>query len=399
MPQDPASNLQDYQVFGEFGGVNPSITDAATFTFLSSDKMQQLFEEEVEGCFLYSRHLNPINDFLSHALAAMEGTEAAQVMSSGMAAIGCTILEICSSGDEIISSRTIYGGTYALMKNFLPKFKINTQFVNIVDLEEIKRKITPKTKILYCETISNPLLEVADLQALRKIADEHNLTLIVDNTFSPLVISPQKLGAHIVIYSLTKFINGTNDALGGAVCGKKEFIGSLKSVNDGAAMLLGPVLDSYRASSILKNLRTLHIRMQKHSENAMYIARNLEKLGVKIFYPGLESHPQHKLIKEMINPGYGFSGMITIDAEDEEKAKKLMIRMQEEKVGYFAVSLGFYRTLFSSPGSSTSSEIPKEEQEEMGMTSGLIRFSVGIDHDVERSFERIKLCLQDVGIV
>ncbi|MFP4369128.1 MAG: aminotransferase class I/II-fold pyridoxal phosphate-dependent enzyme [Bacteroidota bacterium] len=399
MSHNPANAIQDYQVFGEFGGVNPSITDSATFTFMSAEKMSELFEHEVEGCFLYSRHLNPMNNYLSQALARMENTEDAQVMGSGMGAISSAILQIVGQGDEIISSRTIYGGSYAIMKNFFPKFGINTHFVDITDLDAIKSKINDKTKIIYCETISNPLLEIADIREIRKIADEHGIKLLVDNTFSPLCVNPKELGAHVVLYSMTKFINGTNDCVAGAVCGDHDFILSLKSVNDGAAMLLGPTLDSNRSASILKNMRTLHIRMQKHSSNAMYVAENLEKAGIKVFYPGLKSHPQHELIKSMINPDFGYSGMITIDAKTEEQANSLMMAMQEEKVGYFAVSLGFYKTLFSSPGHSTSSEIPEEEQEKMGMTPGLVRFSMGIDHDVERSLDRIKICLKKVGLL
>lgn len=399
MSYDAANRIQDFQVFGEYGGVNPSITDSATFTFMAPATMQALFESEVEGCFLYSRHLNPMNDHLSKALAALEHTPAAQVMGSGMGAISSVLMQICNTGDEIVSSRTIYGGSYAIMKNFFPKFGINTKFVDITSLDAVKAAITDKTKVLYCETISNPLLEIADIKELRKIADEHGLKLVVDNTFSPLVVSPYDLGAHVVVYSMTKFINGMNDTLGGAVCADKEFIGSLKSVHDGAAMLLGPVLDSLRASSIYKNLHTLHIRMQQHSKNAMYVAQKLEEDGIKVFYPGLPSHPQHELIKSMINPEYGYSGMITIDAKDEMKANQIMMDMQNEKVGYFAVSLGFFKTLFSSPGTSTSSEIPKEEQEAIGMTSGLIRFSVGLDDDIARSYTRIRACMEKAGLI
>jgi len=399
MNNDPAVRLQDYQVFGEFGDVNPSISDAATYTFLSVEKMQQLFSEEVEGCFLYSRHMSPMNHYLTQALAAIEGTEDANVMASGMGAISTCLLQLCGCGDEIVSSRTIYGGTYALLKNFFPKLGINTHFVNITKLDEVKSKINEKTKVIYCETISNPLLEIADIRELRKIADERGIKLVVDNTFSPMVVPAYELGAHIVVYSLTKFINGTNDCVAGAVCGPHDFIASMRNVNDGAAMLLGPVLDSFRSASILKNLRTLHIRMKKHSENAMFIASELEKAGVKVFYPGLPSHPQHELIKSMINPKYGYSGMITIDAKDAETAGNLMICMQEAKVGYFAVSLGFYKTLFSSPGSSTSSEIPKEEQEAMGMTPGLVRFSMGLDNDIQDTLERILGCMKKVGLL
>lgn len=393
MVLNPADNIQDYLVFGEFGEVNPSISDSSTFTFMSAEKMSALFEQEIEGCFLYSRHLNPSNDYLAKALAHLEGTEYAQVTASGMAAISCAILEICSAGDEIISSRTIYGGSYALMKNFLPKFNINTHFVNITKIDEIKSKINSNTKIIYCETISNPLMEIADIRELRKIADDHNLILIVDNTFSPLIINPTELGAHLVIHSLTKFINGASDTVAGCICGPKPFISSLKDVSSGAAMLLGPVMDSVRSASVLKNLHTLHIRMKQHSKNGQYVAENLEKLGLKVFYPGLQSHPQHELFNSMYNSEFGYGGMITFDVKTEEKANQLMMMMQQELIGYFAVSLGFYKTLFSSPGTSTSSEIPKEEQEEMGMTAGLVRLSVGLDNNIGRSFDKMKKCL------
>ncbi len=395
----PAGRIQDNLVFGEFGGVNPSIEDSSTFTFLSVEKMEELFEHEIEGCFLYSRHLNPTCHYLGVALAAMEATEYAQITSSGMAAISCSIMEICSAGDEIISSRTIYGGTYALFKNFLPKFGLRTNFVNITDLDAVRSMINPSTKVIYTETVSNPLMEIANLTELRKIADEHGLTLIVDNTFSPMMIQPYQLGAHIVVHSLTKYINGSSDCVGGAICGTHDFIVSLRDVHSGAAMLLGPVMDSIRAASILKNIHTLHIRMKQHSLNAMYVAKKLEEYGFKVFYPGLKSHPQHKLITGMLNQDYGYGGMLTFDVGNEETANKLMIQMQEEKVGYFAVSLGFYKTLFSSPGQSTSSEIPPEEQLEMGLSPGLVRLSVGIDNDIQRSFERIEASLKFAGLL
>ncbi len=395
----PANEMQDYQIFGEFGGVNPSITDSATFTFMTTEKMQQCFEEEVEGCFLYSRHLNPMNKFLADQLKTMEGTEDAQVMASGLGAISTTLLQLCQNGDEIISSRTIYGGSYALMKNFFPRLGINTHFVDITDLEMVKSKITKNTKVIYTETISNPLLEIADLKTLRAICDEHNIKLVVDNTFSPLVVSPYKLGAHVVVYSLTKFVNGLNDCVAGAVCGTKEFVSSMRSVIDGAAMLLGPTMDPLRAASIFKNTRTLHIRMKQHSHNAMFIAENLEKAGIKVFYPGLKSHSQHDLITSMMNKEFGYSGVLTIDCKTKENANKLMMLMQDAKVGLFAVSLGYVKTLFSSPGSSTSSEIPEDVQKEMGMTPGLVRFSMGIDNDPNIALTRIKNCLKQINML
>ena len=396
MKFDPSSKIHDYSVFGEFGGVNPSITDSSTYTFLSPEKMEELFEHEIEGCFLYSRHWNPINRNLSEALARFEDTESAQVMASGMGAINCAVMQLCSTGDEIVSAHTIYGGTYALFKNFLPKFGINTKFVNVVNIEEVKNAITEKTRILFCETISNPLLEVANIPELSKIATENNLTLVVDNTFSPMIVSPARLGADIVIHSMTKFINGTSDCVAGCICASNDFINQINDINSGSSMLLGTVLDSYRAASILKNLHSLHIRMQKHSENAMYFAEQFKKLGYKVFYPGLKEHSQHELLKNLMNDGFGYGGIVALDLQDEDKAKKLMALMQDEKVGYLAVSLGYFKTLFSSPSHSTSSEIPDEEQKEIGLTKGLIRFSVGLDNDIEESFRRIKKCLKKI---
>ncbi|GGE00138.1 aminotransferase class I/II-fold pyridoxal phosphate-dependent enzyme [Planktosalinus lacus] len=395
----PANNIQDLQYFGEFGGVNPSISDSSTYTFLSAKTMFDTFEGNADGCYLYSRHSSPSNLYLGQALAAMEGTEAANVSATGMGAITPVIMQLCGAGDHVVSSRTIYGGTYAFLKNFAPRFQVNTSFVNITKLDEVEAAITPKTKLLYCETVSNPLLEVADIPGLAKLAKKHNLQLVVDNTFSPLSVSPKQLGADIVIHSLTKFINGSSDTMGGVVCGTQELIDSLRSVNDGASMLLGASMDSLRAASILKNMRTLHIRMKQHSHNAMYLAERFEKEGIKTVYPGLKSHPSHDLFSSMMHDEYGYGGMLTIDVGSIDKANELMELMQQENIGYLAVSLGFYKTLFSAPGSSTSSEIPEEEQAAMGLTDGLIRFSIGLDNDIERTYEEMKKCMKLTGVL
>ena len=399
MKFNPANNIQDLQYFGEFGGVNPSISDSSTYTFMYAKTMLDTFEGNTDGCYLYSRHSTPLNLYLGEALAAMEGTEAANVASSGMGAITPTILQICGHGDHVVSSRTIYGGTYAFLKNFTSRMGIETTFVDITKLRAVEAAITTTTKIIYCESVSNPLLEVADIKALSVLAKKYNLKLIVDNTFSPLSISPAQLGADIVIHSLTKFINGSSDSMGGVVCGTLEFVNSLKSVIDGASMLLGASMDSLRSSSILKNMRTLHIRIKQHSMNAAFLANKFEKDGLKTVYPGLESHPSHVLFKTMMNVAYGFGGMLTVDAGSLEKANALMELMQEKNIGYLAVSLGFYKTLFSAPGTSTSSEIPEDERKEMGLSEGLIRFSIGLDNDIERTYKLMKTCMLEVGVL
>ncbi|CAF3563980.1 unnamed protein product [Rotaria socialis] len=396
---NPADKIQDLQYFGEFGGVNPSISDSSTYTFLSAKTMFDTFEGNAEGCYLYSRHSSPSNLYLDKAIAAMEGTEAANVSASGMGAITPTLLQLCGNGDHIVSSRTIYGGTYAFLKNFTPRFGIKTTFVDITKLDIVEAAITASTKVIYCETVSNPLLEVADISGLAKLAIKHNLKLVVDNTFSPLSVAPAKMGADVVIHSLTKYINGSSDTVGGVACGTREFINSLKDVNSGASMLLGPTMDSLRSASVMKNLRTLHIRMKQHSYNAMYLATKFENDGLKVVYPGLESHPSHKLYSSMINPEYGFGGMMTVDVGTIDKANELMELMQDRNLGYLAVSLGFYKTLFSAPGTSTSSEIPLDEQKEMGLTDGLIRFSIGLDNDIERTYQMMKECMIELGVL
>ncbi len=399
MDKKASNHLQDLQYFGEYGGVNPSISDSSTYTFLSAKTMFDTFEGNTEGCYLYSRHSSPSNLYLGEALAALEGTETANVTASGMGAISAVILELCGAGDHIVGSRTIYGGTYALMKNFLKKFNIQTSFVDITKLDHVEAAITSSTKMIYCESISNPLLEVADIHALAKIARKHAIPLVVDNTFAALSIRPVALGADIVIHSLTKFINGTSDCVAGVVCGTKEFCLALKDVNTGAGMLLGSTLDSLRAASILKNMRTLHIRMKKHSENALFLAQKFERDGLRVVYPGLPSHPGHLIMEDQMHPEYGFGGLMTLDVGTLENANALMELMQDRKLGYLAVSLGFYKTLFSAPGTSTSSEIPEAEQKEMGLSNGLIRFSIGLDDDIQRTYDLMKKCMEDLQIL
>lgn len=394
MNTDPSGRIFDLLQFGEFGDVNPSVCDSATFTFMQAKMMLDTFHGESEGCFLYSRHWNPSSKYLADAMAAMEATESAWVTASGMAAITCTILQLCKSGDHIICSLTTYGGTFAFLYNYIQKFNIKVSFIDITNLESVREAIRPNTRIIYTESLTNPLLQVSDISSLADIANKHGIKLVVDNTFSPMILSPVQLGAHVVVHSMTKFINGKNDCVAGAICGSKEFIDSLSDVNDGTAMLLGPALDPLRSSSILKNLHTLHIRMQQHSKNAMFLAERFRDYGLHILYPGLPEHPGHDLLTRMMNPGFGFGGMIAIDMETSERAARWMELMELEGVGYLAVSLGYFKTLFSNSGKSTSSEVPDEIQRKMGLSEGLVRFSVGLDNDIALTWQKILHCLE-----
>lgn len=388
-PFDPATQVQDSFQKGPFGDVNPAVTDSATFMFEKGADMTATFHGQKQDAFLYSRHWNPMNMTLCKALAAMEGTEAAWVTGSGMAAITNAMLQLVSTGDHIVASPTVYGGTFAFLKNYLPKFGISVTFADTTKPAQVEKAMRENTKFIYTETMNNPMLRISDIPALSEIAHKHKAKLVVDNTFTPMIFSPARLGADVVVYSMTKFVNGKNDCVAGAICGSSEYIGSLIDVNNGTSMLLGPVLDPFRASSIMKNLYTLHIRMKQHGQNALYLAERFARIGLKANYPGMPAHPDHKLMKRDMNPGYGFGGMIAIDLETAEKANFMMETMQRKGVGYLAVSLGYFKTLFSNSGKSTSSEIPEEFQKGMGLSEGLVRFSVGLDNDIERTFRLI----------
>jgi len=390
--------------FGEHGGVTPSIERSATFTVLDPQTMPQIFEgirgPEKGGCFLYSRHFNPTVNVLDRYLAAMEGTEAAVSTASGMGAISSTILQLCNSGDHLVSSDTVYGGTHAFFSELLPEMGVTTTFVNPTDVKAFEAAITPQTKLIYTETVGNPTLKIADIPALSKLAHQHGIPLVVDNTFTPMIFSPVKLGADIVNYSMTKFINGASDVIAGAICASKDFVYKLMDLHRGRVMLLGPTMDPRVAFDLIQRLPHLGIRMREHSRRAMAIATRLEELGAPVCYPGLRSHPQHALFTSMMNEDYGYGGMLTLDCKTREKAEILMSVLQnEEKFGLIAVSLGYFDTLLSCSGSSTSSEIPPEDQDRMGLSPGLLRIAIGYTGSLEARMEQIERAVKKVGLV
>jgi methionine-gamma-lyase len=394
MNEDPASRLENYRAVTPDGGVNPAISDSSTFVFSDPALMRAAFQHEAPpGCDLYSRAGNATLRTLAGALAALEGSQAAWVTASGMSAIAVTLMQLAGSGSRIIASHTIYGGTWSLLANLLPRFGIETEFVDTNDLDAVEAAVNNDTAAIYCETLANPLLRMSDIPALAEIARESRAALVVDNTFAPLLVAPLALGADIVVHSLTKFINGASDCIAGAICASEEFITTLGDVTEGTAMLLGPVLDSLRAQSIYKNLATLDVRMQRHGANAAFLAARLEEAGLDVIYPGLESHPDHARFDALANPGYGYGGMLSLDLGTSEAAEDLALHLQEAGVGQLAVSLGHHSTLFSPSSSSTSSGIPAEMQDQIGLSPGLLRFSIGLDADIEATWERFNDCL------
>jgi methionine-gamma-lyase len=396
--------LRARREFGEHGGVAPSISRSATFTVIEPGTMPEIFKglktPDKNGCFLYSRHFNPTVDVLSRYLAAIEDTEAAMCTASGMSAIACTLLQLCRSHDHIISSDTIYGGTYALMHDVLPDMEIKTTFVNITDIDAVERAMTPATRVIYTEAVGNPTLRVADLRTLADLAHKHHAALVVDNTFSPIIVSPARLGADVVVHSLTKFINGASDAIAGVICGTKEFILRLMELHTGRVMLLGPTMDPRIAFDIIQRLPHLAIRMKEHSRRALAIAKHIEAMGLPVRYPGLPSHPQYPLMTSIMNKGFGHGGMLCLDCKTREKAEALMgVLQNQEKFGLIAVSLGYFDTLLSCSGSSTSSEIPETDQQRMGLSPGLLRIAIGYTGDLKSRKAQITRALKQVGMV
>lgn len=404
-PFNPEQDLcRARREFGEHGGVTPSISRSATFTVMDPAFMPEIFQglrgPEKNGCFLYSRHFNPTTAVLGRYLAALEGTQAAQTTASGMSAISCTLLQLCRQGDHIVASNTIYGGTHALLDEMLSQMGISTTFADPADIDAFSEAVTCHTKVLYVETVGNPTLKIADIPKLARLARRNNITLVVDNTFSPVLVSPARLGAHIVVYSLTKFINGASDLIAGAVCAGSDFIYRLKDLHTGRLILLGPTMDPRTAFDIIQRLPHLAIRMREHGRRAMVIASHLEQMGVKVTYPGLASHPQHGLFNQLLNQGYGYGGMLTIDCGSREKAEQLMrILQNEEDFGYIAVSLGYFDTLMSCSGSSTSSEIPPEDQTKMGLSPGLVRMSIGFTGALEERLAQIQRAVISAKLV
>ena len=379
--------------FCEFGGVCPSVSRSSTFTVMDPNTMPDIFHgvrgPDKGGCFLYSRHFNPTVNVLARYLGAMEGTEFAVCTASGISAIACSLLQICETGSHIISSDTIYGGTHALLGDLIPSMGIETTFVDPCDIQAVENAITTRTKVIFTEVLGNPTLKVADIPTLASLAHDRGIMLVVDNTFTPMIFSPFVLGADVVVYSLTKFINGASDIVGGAICASQEFVSRLMDLHTGRVMLLGPTLDSRAAFDVIQRLPHLAIRMKEHSRRAMAISKNLEEIGAPVAYPGLESSDQHELFTTMMN-GFGYGGMLTIDCKTQERAEDLMRVLQnEERFGFVAVSLGYFDTLLSCSGSSTSSEIPLKDQEKMGLSPGLLRISVGYTGALEDRMAQI----------
>jgi methionine-gamma-lyase len=402
---DPIQAFADLRhEFGEHGGVNMSVEESTTFTVLDPGTMPEIFQghlgPDVGGCYLYGRHFNPTVYVLGRQIAAYEGAEAGYCTASGMAAISAVVTQLCDTGDHVVASHTVYGGTFALLHDYLPvKAGITTSFVDVSDLAAVERAFTPRTRVLYCETMSNPTLRIADLPALAAIAHRHGAMLVVDNTFAPLIVAPIQHGADVVVHSLTKFMNGASDHIAGAVCGDTSFIMKLMDLHTGSLMLLGPTMDPQVAFDISLRLPHLGLRIAEHSRRALEIATRLAECGMHVTYPGLPTHPDHELLERLGNPDFGYGGLLTVDLGTRERAFDFMGRLQNDhRFGLMAVSLGYSETLMSCSAASTSSEMPAEELEKAGIQPGLVRLSLGYTGTLEQRWAQLRSVLEAMGL-
>lgn len=388
--------------FGEHGGVNMSIEASTTFTVMTAGTLPEMFQgrlgPETGGCYLYGRHFNPTVYVLGRELAAIEGTQAAYGTASGMSAISAVVLQCCVPGDRIVAGNSLYGGTYALFHDFLPrKAGVTTTFVDISNHAAVEAACQLGVKLIYVESISNPTLVVADIPALAEIAHRYGAQLVVDNTFSPLILAPAKLGADIVVHSVTKFINGASDIIAGAICGSHDFIASLMDLHTGALMLMGPTMDPRVAFEISLRLPHLGMRMSEHSRRALVLSERLVERGFYVIYPGLPCHPQHELLKRIAHPEFGFGGLMSVDLGTTARAYKFMELLQNtDRFGYIAVSLGYFDTLMSVSASSTSSEMSDADLKHAGISPGLVRISVGYTGSLEQRWQQLEDALRQL---
>jgi methionine-gamma-lyase len=389
--------------FGEHGGVNMSIEASTAFTVMRAGTMPEIFHglrgPDTGGCYLYGRHYNPTVYVLGREIATLEGTEAGYCTSSGMSAIAATLMQLCAPGDRIVAGRVLYGGTFALLNNFLPaRCGVRTTFVDVSDLAAVETACGDRTRVLYVETLSNPTLEVADLPRLAAIAHRQGALLVVDNTFCPLIVSPVRHGADIVVHSMTKFLSGGSDMIAGVICGPRDFIARLMDVNEGALMLLGPTMDPKVAFELSLRLPHLGLRMKEHGLRAQAFAERLTARGLRVIYPGLPAHPQHALLRRLAHPDYGAGGIFGLDLGTSERAFRLLELLQnKDRFGYIAVSLGYFDTLMSVSASSTSSEMPGDEQLRAGLSPGLVRMSIGYTGGLEQRWGQMEDALRELG--
>lgn len=371
-----------------YGGVSVPIYQSSTFAFQSVEQGAARFAGLEKG-YIYTRIANPTIKALEDRVASLENGYGGIATSSGMAAISTIIFGLLEKGSHLISTASVYGSTRVMIENLLPRFGISADFTDTSNLDNIRKLIRPTTKILFIETPANPTLVLTDIAACATLAQEENLTLVVDNTFaSPILQNPLDLGADIVVHSVTKFLNGHSDVVGGIIIPRDE---ETYQKMHKTMTLLGGNMDPHQAWLVLRGIQTLAIRVQKSQENALKLAQFLSSHPkvAWVNYPGLPSHPQHELAQRQMR---GFGAMICFGLKGGYEAGKKMIN--SVRVATLAVSLGGVESLIQHPASMTHAGVSQEEKEQAGITEDLIRLSVGCEgyedlrSDLEQALEK-----------
>lgn len=340
------------------------------------DDLEEAYLAPEKGVYGYGRSRNPNRDALAEVMTCLEGGEASLMTTAGISAITTSLLTLLNPGDHVVVNVTLYTESVKMFKEFLPRFGISHTFVDLGDAHETRAAIRPNTRMIYTEVISNPLIAVTDIDCVARLAKEHNLYLVVDNTFStPLLIRPLEHGADVSINSVTKFVNGHHDALAGSITGKKAIIDEIYKTQ----MLLGSVLSPFECFLVLRGVQTMELRMEKAMKNAMALARALEGCGAvtRVHYPGLESHENHVLARELLHGGFG--AMLSFEMPCGREGVDAFTKRL--KLVRYAPTLGGTRTTLSYPLQGISPAITKEELSRMGIHEGLMRVSVGLEHE------------------
>lgn len=356
-----------------FRGVSVPIYQSSTFAFESAEQGAALFQGREEG-YIYTRIGNPTTKALEDCVAILEKGCGGLATASGMAAISTTYLALLDRDSHLISTDAVYGPSRTVVENELSRFGVQADFVDTSDIEKIKKSLRPNTRVLFVETPANPTIVLTDIRACAGLAREKGITLVVDNTFSsPILQNPLELGADVVIHSLTKFLNGHSDVVGGMIVAREE---SLFKRLRKALILMGGTIDPHQAWLVLRGVKTLALRVEKSQDNAMKLARFLEaRAEVRwVNYPGLESHPQHALAKLQMK---GFGSMLCFGLKGGFEAGRKMINAV--KLCTLAVSLGGVESLIQHPASMTHAGVSEEERKAAGISDDLIRLSVGCE--------------------
>ncbi len=352
----------------------PPIYQAATFAFDDMDAFADVGQRKIDGGYLYSRWANPTVDALARTIASLEGAEATACFASGMGAIHATLLSLLASGDHLVAARQVYGGTHGLLGSALARAGIASATVDVTDLAAVEAAFTERTRVLFAETIGNPTLPVADLEALADVAHARGAALVVDATFTPpCALRPLEHGVDLVIHSATKYLSGHSDVTAGVVSGARERIEAIRLLS----IDLGAVLAPLEAWLCARGVQTLALRWDRICENASAIARDLAEMrGVRrVWYPGLADHPQHDLAKRLL--GERFGGMVAFELDGGYEAGRRFL--ERVRLCRPAASLGGTKTLVVHPASITHTQLSPEERAAAGVTDGMIRMSVGIE--------------------